>query len=245
MLTRRGFLQVLGASMAGAAVFEPKSLLWVPKPKLRYGLVELIPEAKASSLIDEQLELNDLARQIAVQMSSRLERSKAVALSEVMYRHTGSLTPGMLHVLDHGDGYFEPGARQMASIERFGRALWPPQGMAERLSEAMASNMRNCSMFAPIGEELRPGEPFSDCAVGLGVDPETGFSVRVLRYEMDRRGGKPEVRIGAEMAGGAWVSSERDWRHMTREERRIYQEHGREFWDDMRKAWPPGRDKEH
>lgn len=205
MLTRRGFLQVLGAAMAGAAVFEPKSLLWVPKPKLRYGLVELVPEAKASVRIEQQLELNDLALQVAREMSTRLERSKAVVLSEVMFRHTGSLTPGTLHVIEQGKGYFEPHGRQMETIEWPGLSASRTQSVAQRLAQRLPCG---AEMFAPIGLELRDGEPFSDCEVGVGTDPETGVSVRVMRFEMDRAGRRAEVRIGAEMAGGAFLSRE-------------------------------------
>lgn len=195
--TRRGFLQTLAASVAGAAVFDPKSLLWLPKT----APVEIV----ASAEVEQQLELNDLALRFAQSVGVQLQERhghKPLILQDVMYQHTGStmLPANALSVAGKGHGFFEPSGRVMTPT------IWPtapqiPVIAREYLSRARAYG--DNAMFAPIGTDLRPGSPFQGVQIGLGTDPATGLSARVIRY--DHQGKRnTQTMTGFELAGGSW-----------------------------------------
>lgn len=200
-ISRRGFLQTLATALVGAATFDPKSLLWVPASAT--GHVELATDASVSLT----LELNELALLAARRMTERLARDKSLALREIMFRHTGSvhLPPGVLELTDHGLGRFEPQAtRLMVGAEFPSRSAFINSVTAE-LTNRISAERLDC--FAPIGRELRVGEPFSDdVGIGMATDPESGLSVRVLRWEIDRTRGRTKTVTSVEMAGGQWKS---------------------------------------
>lgn len=201
LLSRRGFLQTLATAAVGAAVFDPKSLLWVPAPaQSTIVLAEASP-----GVIAIQLELNDLAQRFARLMSERLLSSRStrenVALKQIMFRHAGHvhLPAGSLEVDDLGAGYFSAEPARLVRGGVMGRST-------ETFLHDVAADIkgdiarRQVDMFAPIAADLRPNEPFTDVAIGLGTDPESGLSARVLRYRQPGVGVMTEV----EMAGGTW-----------------------------------------
>lgn len=209
-LSRRGFLQTVMASLAGAAVFDPKALLWVPAPP------EAVVLAADPAAISLQLELNDLALQCAKAMRERLLRHPSIALRQVMYEYAGHVRlpiAGSLEVEQKGRGYFEP-CQTRLSVDAPAAGTTVNDLTYELHSQiAYPHGHRRrpgpIDMFAPIGSDLRVGEPFSpDVAVGIGTDPESGLSVRVLRYALAKDtmaiGGRE--RIGLEMAGGNWMT---------------------------------------
>lgn len=206
LTTRRGFLQTVMASLAGAAVFDPKALLWVPAPKEAVTL---------STDVALQLELNDLALQCAKVMRERLFRHPSIALRQVMYEYAGHVRlpiAGSLEVEQKGRGYFQPCEHRLSidapaattvnqlTGDLYSQIMWP-YGHRRRPGPI--------DMFAPIGSDLRVGEPFTpDVGIGLGTDPESGLSVRVLRYTLakDTMAIGGHERIGLEMAGGNWMT---------------------------------------
>jgi hypothetical protein len=197
------------------ATFDPKSLLWVPKSMMAIpdeARVILAPGVfGAGTSVDEVLELNDLAMKFARAMTDRLERHKSVALREIMFRQSGHvrLPPGILDVTDHGIGEFEPTpSRAMVTVGSGLSFKTPASAVDHAASLAMSFIEENrVDAFAPIGQEMRPGEPFSGVgAIGLATDPESGLSVRVLRWKQDGRGGRPIEMAGFEIAGGRWVA---------------------------------------
>lgn len=195
MMSRRAFLGTMAASLATAAVYDPKTLLWMPEEKSTDIVL-----AATSADITAQLELNDLAARVARAMSERLELHPSVGLSEVVYRYTGAmdLPKGLLGVLGVGPGYLKPTGRHMLSTDG---AATPKaiNSYADALSTFVKD--KRIDMFAPISADLRPGEPFSpDVKVGRATDPETGLSVRAMRFEQAGVGWWTSYEI----AGGRW-----------------------------------------
>lgn len=230
-VSRRGFLQTLAASLVGAATFDPKALLWVPARPTQ--IIQVTGDAQQAALAMEQAaELNELAFRLARMMTERLARHPSLALREVMYRHSGSvhLPPDTLEIPEEGLGRFEPMATRIMPTHHLSQGYKPRdllEGLAFNLTDSIFHVGRQIDMFAPVGVELRPGEPFTeDVAIGVGTDPESGLSVRVLRFEMDRRRGT-QLMLGAEMAGGRWrnhreVNKERLKGTRVERERRVY-----------------------
>lgn len=215
-LTRRGFLQIMGVALGTAAVFDPKSMLWVPETKAIAaaldapfkGLTGSAAEAAVKRIAEQQLELNDLAMLVAHQMTDRLERSRAVLLHQIMFREAGHVRlANQLDVDQLGRGYFVPAPSRVAWTNEFDRNANRPyvvDAMAKEL--AYEIGRRRCDMFAPISSELRPGEPFTgDIAAGVGTDPSSGLSVRVVRFEIEPNGRHYQRTLHTvEMAGGEW-----------------------------------------
>lgn len=205
--SRRGFLQTLAAAAVGAATFDPTRLLWTPKAP-----EPLIVGGLTAADVATQLELNEIAMLVARQMTERLARHPSVALREVMFRHGGTvdLPPDLLEIPDVGVGHFAPMAtRVMATRQTW--TLGPTHSAVEDIAHDLEQKIthagRAIDMFAPVGVELRTGEPFTeDVQVGVATDPESGLSVRVLRFDMDRAGkrGVATQMTSAEMAGGRW-----------------------------------------
>lgn len=218
-LTRRGFLSTLAAATAGAAVFDPKKLLWVPGAPS--APVALVTEAAAPVLIEQQLELNALALAFAQQMTERLARHPSVALREVMFRHAGiiKIPAGSLVLDDLAQGKFDPLGRRImphgALSLKAGAAT--QKQFLDDMGRLMSSEIHRAGqaidMFAPVGTELRPGVSFSaDVNIGTATDPQSGLSVRAIRFEHDC-GRRLETRVGFEMAGGRWI----DYAELTRD----------------------------
>jgi hypothetical protein len=219
LLSRRGFLQTLAAAAVGAAVFDPKSLLWVPAPPTPL-VTEMVDGAVAL-----QLELNDLALQCAKAMTDRLQRHASVALREVMFRHAGHVRLATdeyrMDVDELGRGHFEPCRTRLAVDDVVGRT---PKEFVNRMTAELCGQVmwrghrQRVDMFAPIGAELRPGEPFTaDVGVGVATDPDSGLSVRVLRYQLAPGvvgAGRPMTSV--EMAGGTWHTSTASARQATK-----------------------------
>jgi len=212
LLSRRGFLQTLSAAMVGAAVFDPKALLWVPAP----AESSIVLADAAPGVIATQLELNDLAQRFAKLMGERLAGSRSkrdsVALRQVMYQHVGHvhLPKASLTVDDMGAGQFAATRTRIVRGEVYGAAgmlMQQTEPFLKQMAYALASDIsaQSVDMFAPIGPELRPNEPFSDLAVGIGTDPETGLSARVLRYRQPGVG----IMTDVEMVGGTWHTARR------------------------------------
>lgn len=228
-LSRRGFLSVLASAAATAATFDPKSMLWVPAPKsilpveLTVPTLDQVGQAlEITKLAETQLELNELALKVAKQMTERLMRSESVALREVMFRHSGHVRVGLLEVDEIGVGAFEPAyGRFMVTLPPRDRAKYlDSTSLARALAYDLGSRASAYDMFAPISAELRPGEPFTDdVAIGWATDPDSGLSVRVMRFEQDRVG----TMLSAEMAGGCWVGKRELARRAALERERSWQ----------------------
>lgn len=207
---RRGFLHTLAAAAVGAATFDPKSLLWVPAAPATIIGVEL-GGSSAAEVIATQLELNELALRFARIMTDRLERHSSVALREVMFKHAGHVRlPGLLSVNAMGTGLFEPSPVRLMKTDSYGATASSSfiESSMHRLSAEMMSaiNSRRLDMFAPVSTGLREGVPFSDdVMIGVGIDPESGLSARVLRFEQDSRGGRVQMKTAVELAAGRWT----------------------------------------
>lgn len=202
---RRGFLFTLAAAAVGAATFDPKSLLWVPT--VRPIVPVELSGTSAAAVIAEQLELNDIAMRFAKEMASRLERHPSVTLREVMFKHAGHVhLPGSLDVEDMGRGSFVPMPTRVMKVGVLGHST---ADYLATMGDQMASDIRSrhdIDMFAPIGADLRPGVPFSECAIGVATDPESGISVRALRFLHEGRG-PAQTLTGVELAAGRWAAT--------------------------------------
>lgn len=271
-LTRRGFLGVVSAAMVGAVVYEPKSMLWVPKVVEASGGVELPASVVQSDLSMQAIDrivngtgyLNELALSCAKRLGERLERHPGIFLREVMYKHAGHVRVEQVnprldpddvfgHALERqggkiamrytreydirreasddvetsrdAGGHFDFAAEQ--ALQRHeDRQLWLEvedegrghfAGNQTRLMETrddasvdgltgeMAYRLGGFSMFAPLGLELRPGEKFDkDMLIGLGTDPVSGISVRVLQFVHYGQQGQRTTKHALEVAGGWW-----------------------------------------
>lgn len=210
--SRRGFLQTISAALVGAAVFDPKSLLWVPGSTESVAPV-VLGGMSPQAAIDLQLELNDLARQVAVRLGETLSRSRATALRQVMYQHAGHVRlvadeykTDVLDVTGIGRGRFAPAYARIsagATLLRDGHERQPSL-LAGDLGNKLRNYGGDFDMFAPIAAELRPGVPFTpDVAIGIGTDPATGLSVRAMRFKQGGRDGGWHTTV--EVAGGHWV----------------------------------------
>lgn len=195
MMTRRAFLTTMAASAAVAAVYDPKALLWVPEEKQTDIVL-----ASGAADIATQIELNELARRVAAGLSDRLGLgADGFIVRDVIYRHTGNVTlpAGLLGLCGVGPRQFEAAGRRLVTIpggtekQQVDQAVW---GLRDYILH------ERIDMFAPIAKELRLGEPFSpDIMVGRATDPETGLSVRALRFHQV---GVREWLTGFEVAGG-------------------------------------------
>ena len=202
MIGRRAFLATLGTALVGAGVsvtFDPKSGLWVP------------PSAVSQAVIDEQLELNDLAIRFAQKMRDRLMRHKALVLREVVtlgqWRTSGEvIAPGVLRLESDGAmGHFEPWETRKMKCGPVGRNA---EAFLTQMADQMAPDIwreHGIDAFAPIGRELRAGVPLVDILVGVGSDLESGLSARAMRFTQRTAHG-PEVLTGLELAIGQWQS---------------------------------------
>lgn len=216
MLSRRGFLKTLGAALATAAVFEPKSLLWLPKVEAR--AVDLIvdpTDAVLRNVIAKQEELNALALTFAKTMGERLERTRAVALHEVLYQMNGNVLLAPEHLFLNGDWHEDLDASRFATGPRTMIVTDARKPDINHVSGEMLSDLRGVDMFVPIGTDLRPGEPFAiqdypwggrgPTLVGVATDPESGISARAITVERtSRKGYGGSGLIGFEIAAGRW-----------------------------------------
>lgn len=201
MLTRRGFLQTIlsaGAAVGAAAVLDPISKLWVPAPPAPLFLAT--PEMVTASRW-----LNDLALDVAKAMAWRLDRPEVLSISGVAFKAVPGLHTQVLEVPGVGTKHLLPADRCVRFLEE-------PRGLGDvALATHLANELRIAALplqvFVPITPELRPGEPFTDdVEIGVGTDPQSGLSVRVLRFEHERRKGRLEPMLAVEMAGGTWLA---------------------------------------
>ena len=214
----------MAAVAAGAvANFDPLRGLWVPGPV--EGAEVVIPEASwTTAVIDEQLELTDLALRFAQEMSARVERSSPVVVRQIMLQHAGHTNLGLITLTDEAGqdqvrGHFEPLPYRM--MKELIQEHIPQHSARERIAlaytaDVMAESVRGCDCFAPIGSDLRQGVPFTDCLVGVATDPESGLSARALRFTTRDR----QVHTGLELAVGDWHGIMRGARSRRREARR-------------------------
>ena len=224
--SRRGFLRSLAVAVGTAAVFDPKTMLWTPAPVGPVELVSLALSGEArdtatavQAVIDQQLELNALALIYAERLADRLKRHPSIALREVMYQHAGHVRLADTLQIEGGNvGRFEQKARVVVTTDR---------DVHKRLDDVVADlahcvSRQQVDMFAPIGAELRPNEPFSsDTAIGVATDPASGLSVRVLQYQQEGHRG---LWTDVEVAGGRWRS--------LRQERKEAEAWRRQYGDD-------------
>ena len=118
----------------------------------------------------------------------------------------------MLNVDKLGAGHFTLLKRVVGVME------WPPtpvglvRDLAEHhgtlvpipnlVSRGVVSPRGARLMFAPIGHTLSQGQAFSDdVRIGIGLDPDSGLSARILRFKDIHK--KWPMTI-LEVAGGMW-----------------------------------------
>lgn len=198
------------------------------------------------AVIDTQLELNDLALRVARAMTDRLAAHKSVLLRQVVYELSGQthldglirmpapveklgpqgsaeflekVYPGISSIPE-AVGQFEPSQHRVMALQTARSSF--SQVYVDTLANELREKVWGFDMFVPITGELRPGEPFSDdVAIGVATDPESGLTVRVLRFDQEQRGGNRPF-IGAEMVGGEWEPQ----RPRRKAARRIYDDYG-------------------
>lgn len=189
MQSRRGFLQTI-MSAVGLAAFDPISKLWVPQKERVVGITLQAAEGQTlaeavQKVTDEQLELNNLAFRVARRLGEHLERFQAIGLQAVEYRFVQHVqNVGPLIDIDGESRLFLPNARHMeavplgeASVDQLARQL------------AFRAQISNTQVFAPITTELSPGSKFDDeMQIGIGVDPDTGVSIRLLKWMQEGAG---------------------------------------------------------
>jgi len=217
---------MVAAAVGAMATFDPTRKLWVPglpsiaSNALGDGVLTIVSGASAWSLaktkladasvprpvtaflIDEQLELNDLALRFAKAMADRLETHPALVLRQITCQHAGHIDLSGLLTLDDGRrGRFEPNPRRIVANVH---------GQTNQPAIVAADDMRwKCEgfdAFAPVSTELRPGVQFNDSIVGVATDPESGVSARAIRYT-NWNGGSSERVTAFELAGGTWEVS--------------------------------------
>lgn len=212
-LSRRAFLKTVG--VAGmVATLDPVSKLWVPTAQARTVAGISLEGRSVQSVIDEQLELNDMAMQAAIALANLLERSQAIGLKEIVYRESGNLSVSTLATLtqlglltDQGDEeegdlrIFTPDERRnMVYVSGTGK----PHDLARQV---YGQGLSNYTAFVPMSKGLRVGEAWGESdqmRVGLATEPESGVSVRILRWQHDFRR-RRETRTGIEVAGGSFT----------------------------------------
>lgn len=209
MLSRRGFLQTLAAAV-GTAVFEPVGSLWIPTPP---SIVPVSIEAATpvQQVIDQQVELTELAMMCANRLGDRLTKFQRVThdtliLREVVYEQTGHvhLEKMLLRVPDVGTVHFAPVGERCVGFTEGNRRVLPL--IVDSLMQQV--DLHGADIFAPIGRELRPGDAFSnDTLIALATDPLSGLSVRVIQFEHD--GPRRRTMYGLEVAGGTRKSRHR------------------------------------
>lgn len=199
MISRRGFLQTMAAAAVGAAVYDVDTKLWRPA---QGGLI--LPADAGEIVLAQQHELNLAAAWVAHELGGRLERHNAFGLRDIIYRHTGNvdLPAGVLDLLEVGPGRFQGlAARKLIVIDNIGQARM------HAAAGAMSMHIidRKLDAFAPLTTELRPGESFDkDMLFGIATDPETGMSVRAMRWTQVAGGQAPHTLYGFEIAAGRW-----------------------------------------
>lgn len=205
--SRRGFLQTMLAAAVGAAAnFDPLKGLWVPgrdetTPVTITDVTDVaIPWTE--NVVDDQIEINDIALRFAQAMGARLSSNytQPLILRTVMLQHAGHIELGTITLEDSdggdaGRGHFSPAphrvVKELASLR------------TDQINGAaydMGRAVRNYDAFAPIGTDLRAGVPFAGCLVGCATDPESGLSARALRFTTIDK----EVHTSVEMAVGNW-----------------------------------------
>lgn len=210
-MSRRGFLKTVG--FAGmVATLDPVSKLWIPTSNTLPPIAEVTLEGRTlQSVVDEQLELNEWARRAAIALADMLERSPAIGLRQVMYEESGNLSTSVLATLAHLSLFTNEGTEEDGELRTFtvaeGRTFVHERGRGGS-PEAMAWDLYNngalgrFSMFAPLSKGLREGEEWGESdrmRVGLATEPESGVSVRVMRWTDDHG-----PHTGIEVAGGSW-----------------------------------------
>lgn len=236
-LSRRGFLHtMLAAAVGTAATFDPLRKLWVPGAVAAAEAQLILPAGwtwdgpKIEKVADEILELNDLALRFAQQMAQRLERHSGRVLQEALYRDLGgdvfsaprlaaakvSLTDA-IETPEWGVGQFVPAPyRIVKTLETTRPHMIQVAASSMRDEVDTRSWRRGFDMFAPVSGELRPGVGFNDTLVGMATDPDSGLSVRVLRYR--NWDGIRLVPVTAfEMAVGTWRPEAEVKRTLTRD----------------------------
>lgn len=197
--SRRGFLQTIATAL-GAAALDPISKLWVPSHQ---PIAIVSADALASPLTAAPVAtyLDELALEVAQAMAFRLDNPKTIAVGRIDFRPSAS-EAGVLEIPGFRRDVFIPADRALRVIDD------KPLDHRVFVVNTLANELKYAAMpievFVPITRELRPGDSFSDdVEVGVGTDPETGLSVRVIRFEQDVRGGSKRL-LAAEMAGGRW-----------------------------------------
>lgn len=209
-----------------------------------------LSDSVVQRIIDTQLELNDLAARIAREMTARLERHKSVLLRQVLYELSRqNHLDGLIRLpkpierlgpqgsaeflkrvypwisnIPEAIGRFEPSAYRVIAMQPT-RASFNAAYVTSLAGE-LTEKVWPFDMFVPITAELRPGEPFTDdVAIGVATDPESGLTVRVLRFEQDQIRGRTRPLIAAEMVGGVWAPDRKP-------ERRLYDDYGDRIEED-------------
>lgn len=209
--TRRGFLGA-ALAMVGTAVFDPIGKLWRSDPAAAAsdGFYNEPVRILGHIHQDAALEFDDLTQRIARRLGERLADGPALILTDVEFDQR--IAQGLIRVSSlEGDqlGRFEPAGTRILTIldpRRVG-----PKDVPDRLTAQLLASetLGGLDVYAPIAGELRPGEPFDrDTAVALGRCPETGVMVRVLRFESDAPGRSGGVKLGLEVAAGAWYTKQ-------------------------------------
>lgn len=210
MFSRRGFLKSLIATAGAAAVFDTKSLTWVPQMLGRLAPVEALTlsDARKGLIISDLEEMQHFAMLCARRLAMKMEdpswvfrdQKPVIALGSVQY--TDQAQGAILRVEGIGRGAFTPHGRSMHSEV----AHHLDGQMARKLADNVSlGDPRTGVMLVPITAELRPGEPFDiETLVGVATEPETGVSVRVIRFDNDGMGSSRGRRLGIEVASGQW-----------------------------------------
>lgn len=190
MQSRRGFLRTLTTAV-GLAAFDPISKLWVPQaPKIvgvtldAAGTGQTLEQA-VQKVSDEQAWLNDFAEQVAKQFGERMANYKADGLREVAYKMaTGPQSPAPLIDIDGETRLFMPNQRMMETVRSENASVSLFVNTLMRRAHATGTDV-----FAPMTERLSATSTFDDeMQIGIGVDPESGASVRILRWRQDNHG---------------------------------------------------------
>lgn len=203
--SRRGFLQTIATAM-GAAALDPISKLWVPTHEpVALASAELLPHTVGSfgSAPTVTLSaLDEMALEVAKAMAFRLDDPKTLAVGRIDFKPS-STHPGVLEIPGFRKDVFIPANRTMRVIDD--KPLDQQTFVVNTLANELRYAVMGYEVFVPITRELRPGDAFSDdIEVGVGTDPETGLSVRVIRFEHEGLRRSTRRLLGVEMAGGRW-----------------------------------------
>lgn len=202
--SRRGFLQTMMAAAVGAAAnFDPLKGLWVPgRDETTPVSITDVTVPWTEHVVDDQLELNDIALRFAQAMGARLssDRTPPLVLRTVMLQHAGHIDLGTITLEDGSGGYAGRGHFQPAEHRIVKELDSLKTAHLDGTAYYMRTALRGYDTFAPIGTDLRSGVPFAGCMVGCATDPESGLSARALRFTtLDRK-----LHTSVEMAVGNW-----------------------------------------